>query len=370
MTRWQRWWQRRGSEVGISSGVGVIAGMILFVTVLTAGIGAVQAVRAHHALYQAAQKASQVEQQQGCWTAAASSAVYNTLRQAGINPNTVQVTAGTPTSHAYGHGVTAGLKTHIGITVLGLKLLSVPMAAAANATSFYTPSTAGAINPACVPVSVCPVITQSTPQCTPAHQTCQTMSHQQCTPVSQQVCHTVPTQQCTPVTTQQCGYTTQDVYACHAVTTQQCGDTTQEVYACHPVTSCHPVTHRTCRTTPGRCYTFSVNGSPRRYCYPPTTSCTTSTTPSCSTTQQCGYTPQSVYACHPVTTQQCGYTPQSVYGCHPVTTQQCTTVNTQQCQTVTTQSCHAVQTQQCQTVPQQCTTLTQQVNPCTGAVVP
>ena len=370
MTRWRRWWSHRRDEAGVSTGVGIIGGMILFVTVLTAGIGAVQAMRVHHALYQAAQKASQVEQQQGCWTNGASTAVYNTLKANGLNPNSVQVTADTASTQSYGGAVTAGLKTQMGITVLGLRLLTVPVGAAANAASFYTPTVPGGVNPACVPVSTCPIVTTSTPQCTPAHQVCQTVSHQQCQPLSQQVCHTVPTQQCTPVTTQQCGYTTQEVYSCHSVTTQQCGYTTQEVYACHPVTSCHPVTTRSCTTSPGRCYTFWVNGRAEHHCDPPTTTCTTHTTTVCSTTQQCGYTPESVYSCHPVTSQQCGYTPQSVYSCHAVTSQQCTTVNTQQCHTVTTQSCHAVQTQQCQTAPQQCTTLTEQVNQCTGAVVP
>lgn len=369
MTRGKRWWERRRHDAGASAGVGVIGGLILFVTVFTAGIGVFQAARIHHALYQAAQKASQVEQQQGCWTNGASTAVYNTLKANGLNPNTVKVTADTASTQDYGQGVTAGLKTHVGIHVLGLNLATVPIGATANGASFYTPSVPGGTNPACAAVNICPIVTTSTPQCTPAHQVCQTVSHQQCTPTTKNVCHQVATQHCTPVTTQQCGYTPQSVYSCHSVTTQQCGYTTQEVYACHPVTSCHPVTTRHCTTIPPSCHWVHAAGRWIRECSPSRTSCYDTTTTVCSTTDQCGYTPESVYSCHPVTTQQCGYTTQDVYSCHSVTTQSCQTVDTTQCHSVTSQSCHTVQSQSCTTDPQQCTTVTQQVNQCTGAVL-
>ena len=155
MTRWKRWWEHRRSQAGASAGIGVIGGIILFVTVLTAGIGAVQAARVHHALYQAAQKASQIEQQQGCWTNGASTAVYNTLKAAGLNPNTVKVTADTASTQDYGQAVTAGLQTHVDFHVLGLNLVTLPIGATVNGASFYTPSAAGGTNAACVTPAIC-----------------------------------------------------------------------------------------------------------------------------------------------------------------------------------------------------------------------
>lgn len=156
MAQWlRRWNQSRRSAQGVSTGVGMVAGLILFVTVLTAGIGAAQLVRVHAALAQAAQAAAQSEQQNGCWTTQTSQVVDNTLKGAGINPGTVKITAATGQSTSYGGTVTAGLASRVGFSVLGLDRLHVNLAAASNAASFYTPSAAGGTNAACVTPAMC-----------------------------------------------------------------------------------------------------------------------------------------------------------------------------------------------------------------------
>ena len=282
MNRWRQWLAPRQHPGGLSSGVGMVGGLVLLVTVLTAGIGATQLARVHAALAQAAQAAVQSEQQQGCWTQGTTQAVYQTLKGAGINPGTVSLTADTASSTSYGGAVTAGLATKVGISVLGAKLMQIPIAAGANATSFYTPATAGGSNAACITPATCPTTVVDHQQCTPSHQVCQDVTTQDCTPASQQVCG--------PVTSTQCGYTTEDEYTCT------------------PVQVCN-INYWDC-TDPG-------NAS-----CPPADWVTT-----CTTQDECGYHPVSVYSCHDVTTTQCRT--ETTKSCHPVTSEQCSTVPTQ-----------------------------------------
>jgi hypothetical protein len=294
MTGKKRWYAARGHPRGLSTGVGMVGGLILVTTGLTAGLAAAQLVRVHAALVQAAHAAAQSEQQQGCWTESTTQAVYETLKGAGINPGTVRLTADTASSTAYGGAVTAGLATTVGISVLGAKLMHIPIAAGANATSFYTPATANSSNPSCVTPATCPTTVVE-------HQVCQNVTTQDCTPVSQQVCG--------PVTQTQCGYTTEDEYTCHPV--QRCTPVTSEV--------CTPIWGEQCGSWSGGTYT------PWGYCITThSESCTTQTSESCSTTDVCGYSPVTSYSCHDVTTTECRT--ETTQSCHPVTQEQCTTV--------------------------------------------
>ena len=308
------WWQHRlgprGHPRGIATGTGQILGLMAFTIILTGVIGGAQLMRIQAALSHAAQVATASEAQQGCWTAATTQAVYQTLKSAGVNPATVQLTADTPATTTYGGTVTTGLSTTAGVAVLGVTPFHIPLSAAANGTSFYTPAAAGATNPACVAPATCPSVTTMVPHCTPAHQSCQPVTTQQCTPVTQTVCG--------PVSSQQCGYTT------------------QEEYTCTPVQHCGPVTTNQC-VTDGYCAQWDsatnscVQWGSFQVCNPTTTTV-------CTTTNQCGWHPVSVYSCHTVTTTEC--------------------------QPETTQSCHTVTTQQCTTVPQQCTTVPETTSAC------
>lgn len=294
----------------------MVGGLILFTTVLTGGIAATQIVRVHAALAQAAQAAAQSEQQNGCWTQGTTNAVYQTLKGAGVNAGTVNLTADTANSTAYGGAVTAGLSTKVGVSVLGAKLMQIPVAAAANSTSFYTPSTAAGTNSACVTPATCPTVTKNVQHCVPGHNT--TVQ--------------VPVQQCKNVTTNVCG----------PVTTRQCGDRYRSEYTCTPVQHCTPISYQACHTSyywdsQMNCYYnwfdgpngwYSVracNGGWASY-----QSCTTQYSQSCSTTNSCGW--HSVYT----------------YTCWNSTTTQCTPKTTQSCSTV-------MQSQQ-RWVPTQCTT--------------
>ncbi|PSR19880.1 MAG: hypothetical protein C7B45_17740 [Sulfobacillus acidophilus] len=316
MNRWRQWLAPRQHPGGLSSGVGMMGGLVLLVTVLTAGIGATQLARVHAALAQAAQAAVQSEQQQGCWTQGTTQAVYQTLKGAGINPNTVRLTADTASSTTYGGAVTAGLATTVGVSVLGAKLMEIPIAAGANATSFYTPATAGGSNAACITPATCPTTVVDHQQCTPAHQVCQNVTTQDCTPVSEQVCG--------PVTQTQCGYTTEDEYTCTPV--QSCHQETTVSNACDWFSEGSVPSNVSCRSS------YSSDGYTAFYC------CYRTTENVCTTQDDCGYHPVSVYSCHDVTTTEC--------------------------RTETTQSCHPVTSEQCSTVPAQCTTTPETINEC------
>ena len=151
----RRWWVRRKSTHGLSSGVGMVGMVIAGTTVLTAGVSALQLMRAHTALTQAVQAAATSESQTGCWTAAATQAASASLTGAGVNPKTVRVTAGTAQSTRFGGMVTAGLATTVGVSVLGLARLHIPLAAAARAPSFYTPASSTGTNAACTTPTLC-----------------------------------------------------------------------------------------------------------------------------------------------------------------------------------------------------------------------
>lgn len=325
MLRGMSWLRPRGHPGGLSTGVSAVGGLILFVTALTGGIGAVQVARVHAALAQAAQAAVQSEQQTGCWTDATTQSVYHTLKGAGLNPGTVAITADTGQSTTYGGAVTAGFRTAVHVSVLGAPLITVPVAAAANAVSFYTPAASGGSNPACVTPATCPTVTTLVQHCTPAHQRCAPVTTQQCTPVTRQVCG--------PVSSQQCGWTS------------------QPQYTCTPTQSCHAVTTESCSTqyywdTQLNCYTNwtylpGYGWDAQRACNGGWAShqvCSPTTKTVCSTTESCGWHNVSTYSCHTVTTTQC--------------------------QTQTTQSCHAVTTTQCTTVPAQCTTVPETTRAC------
>lgn len=279
----------------------MVGGLILFTTVLTGGIAASQIVRVHAALAQAAQAAAQSEQQNGCWTQGTTNAVYQTLKGAGVNAGSVKLTADTANSTSYGGAVTAGLSTKVGVSVLGAKLMQIPVSVASNSTSFYTPSTAGGTNSACVTPATCPTVTKMVTKTTPGYWTTVNTTKQVCTPVSTQV----------PTT----------------VTTRRCGYHSQDEYTCTPVQSCTPVSKQIC--TPHYYWDSQMN------CYQNWTgyvwvtvcnggwaqngeSCTTQTTTSCTTTNSCGWHPVLVYSCWNVSSTQ--YTTQTTQSCHTVPT--------------------------------------------------
>lgn len=298
---WVRAWLRpRGHPGGLSSGTGAIGGLILFVTALTGGIGAVQIARVHAALAQAAQAAAQSEQQSGCWTDATTQAVYQTLKGAGLNPGTVAITADTGQSTAYGGAVTAGLATKVGVSVLGTSLMTVPIAAAANASSFWTPAGAGGSNPACTTPATCPTVTTMVQHCTPGHYITVDQAVQHCTPVTQTVCG--------PISSEQCGYTTTEEYTC--TPQQSCGTHT---WWC-PNANCNWI-NGGWECTPGYCSQYQ-----------------------CTTTEQCGETPVSSYQCYTTTTNQC--------------------------RTETAQSCQTVNQPTQEWVPPQCTTTPETTSAC------
>lgn len=148
MVHWLRqWYHARRSARGFATGVGMVAGLIVFVTFLTAGIGAVQAVRVHAVLSQAAQSALSAEQNTGCWTQAAANAVIDTLQTAGVPASSVQVTEDTGTLAAYGAPVDVGLKAQVSVSVLGLNLAALPVSAGAQGTSFYAAGVSGPASP-------------------------------------------------------------------------------------------------------------------------------------------------------------------------------------------------------------------------------
>ncbi len=280
----------------------MVGGLILFTTVLTGGIAATQIVRVHAALAQAAEVAAQSEQQNGCWTQGTTNAVYQTLKGAGINAGSVNLTADTANSTSYGGAVTAGLATKVGVSVLGAPLMQIPIAAASNSTSFYTPNTAGGANAACVTPATCPTVTKMVSKTTPGHWTTVNTTKQVCTPVSKQV----PT----TVTALQCGYRYQDEYTCTPV--QRCTPVSHQV--------CTPITSVQCGT-----WTWTPSGggvyTSWPHCITSTfESCTTQTTTSCTTTNSCGWHPVSSYSCWNVTSTR--YTTQSSQSCHAVPTTQ------------------------------------------------
>lgn len=139
----RRWYQTRRSARGLSTSVGMVAGLIVFVTFLTAGIGAVQAVRVHAVLAQAAQSAVASEQNNGCWTPAAAHAVTQTLQTGGVPASSVTVTEDTGTLAAYGSPVDVGLKTQVSVSVLGLQVAALPISAGAQGTSFFAKGVSG-----------------------------------------------------------------------------------------------------------------------------------------------------------------------------------------------------------------------------------
>nr|AEP14276.1 hypothetical protein [Sulfobacillus thermotolerans] len=286
MTAKKRWYAARGHPRGLSTGVGMVGGLILVTTGLTGGLAAAQLVRVHAVLAQAAHAAAQSEQQQGCWTESTTQVVYQTLKEAGVNPGSVALTADTAQSTLYGGRVTAGLTTKVGVSVLGAQWLQIPVSAAANAPSFYTPTTAGGTNPACITPATCPTVTTDHQQCTPAHQSCQAATTEVCTPVSQQVCG--------------------------PVTTTNCGDTTQEEYTCAP--------QQFCQTNYWDC------SDPGTASCPPADWVTT-----CTTQEECHDQPVTVYQCHDVTTNTCRT--MTTESCHPITQEQCRTIP-EQCTTV------------------------------------
>ena len=149
MAQWfRRWIRTRRSDRGVAVSVGMVAGLIFFVTFLTAGIGAVQVVRVQAALSQAAQSGLNVEQNNGCWTQAASNAVAHTLQTAGVPLSGVHLTEDTGTLASYGHAVDVGLTTQVHVSVFGLSLAAVPVSAGMHGTSFYA---AGVSNvPTCI----------------------------------------------------------------------------------------------------------------------------------------------------------------------------------------------------------------------------
>lgn len=301
MKAWKRWWAPRGHPRGLSTGVGMVGGLILFTTVLTGGIAATQIVRVHAALAQAAEVAAQSEQQNGCWTQGTTNAVYQTLKGAGINAGSVNLTADTANSTSYGGAVTAGLATKVGVSVLGAPLMQIPIAAASNSTSFYTPSTAGGANSACVKPATCPTVTTMVSKTTPGHWTTVNTTKQVCTPVSKQVC--------APVTSRQCGYRSREEYTCTPV--QSCTPVSKQV--CSP--NYYWDTHMNCyQNWTGYIWVTVCNGGWAQ----DGESCTTQTTTSCTTTNSCGW----------------GW--HNVYTCWNNTTSQCTTHTSQSCQTVPT----------------------------------
>lgn len=179
------WWNRRASSRGVGVGVGMMGGLILFVTFLTAGIGGAQYFRAHEAVAQAAHAAVVQEQQAGCWTSAATQAVDHALTTAGLSPQSVRVVQSTTSETPYGQVVTAELKTHVAMHILGVSLGSLPVSVTTSAPSAYAMGTAPA---QCrTGATTCPVQAQTVTQCQPGKQSC--------TPVYQTVCstHDVPT---------------------------------------------------------------------------------------------------------------------------------------------------------------------------------
>lgn len=144
------WWTLRGHPRGLSTGFGMVGGLVLFATVVTGGIAATQIVRAHLALAQAAHTAARSEQQNGCWTPSTTAAVNHTLRIAGINTHTVKITAASVQSTGYGKGVTAGLSTQVGVSVLGASLMHVPVSATASVPSMYASGVTTGTGSACI----------------------------------------------------------------------------------------------------------------------------------------------------------------------------------------------------------------------------
>lgn len=150
MAQWlRRWVQKRRADRGAAVSIGMVAGLIFFVTFLTAGIGAVQLARVHAALAQAAQSALHVEQNNGCWTQASSNAVAHTLHTAGVPVSGVQLTEDTGTLAPYGHAVDVGLKTQVHVSVFGISLAALPVSAGLHGTSFYAAGASGSA-PTCI----------------------------------------------------------------------------------------------------------------------------------------------------------------------------------------------------------------------------
>lgn len=102
-----RW---RGTAA-VSDTLGLFAGLVAIITIVTGLLGVGQLVSAHQALSQAANAAVTSESQNGCWVAATTAAVEKTILGDGINPAQVTVT-GVPTSpQAYSTALGVQLST-------------------------------------------------------------------------------------------------------------------------------------------------------------------------------------------------------------------------------------------------------------------
>ena len=303
---------------GEGNTTGAVIALILLTFGLTGGVALLRLLHTNNILTQATTIALQSEEQNGCWTAATTQAVTNTLKAGGLTPSATQVTQYTATTQSYGQPIHVGLRYPLQISVVTMPVMTIPIQSAESGSSFYVPNVSGGTNAGCTSPTLgnCPQTTYQT-QCTPAHQSCQPETIQQCTPVTTLVCGTTYQSRCgyIPISEYTCGYQ------------PSCGWTIRNV----------------CSTTEQYelLWCLGTPSDPYKYCHygwGPHTTCT----------------PQSVYSC------------QQIYSCGWRTTDSytCSRVPVRTCSDQTTQSCYNVTTTHCTTIPQSCQQVPVTINTC------
>lgn len=260
---------------GMATTTASIGGLVLVVSLFTAGVTLARIYGTHAVLAKASQVAVRSEQQQGCWTSETSNVVTNVFHDSNFGAQSVNVTQATLTPTLYGHSVVAGFSTKVPIRVWGMKVTSMTVKAQAGSSSFFTPAITGGSYPTCQTPSsynpsssssstpssststtpsstpsssatpTCHTVTTTSQQCTAGHYATKSVAVQQCTPVTKDVCSPVSSQQCS-TTYQVCGYNDGSLPG-----EWGCSTVNRQVPLCHTVTTtqCHTVTSESCSTS-------------------------------------------------------------------------------------------------------------------------
>ncbi len=135
---WSRRWQ---DTQGLGETVGAIGGLLILTFGLTGSLSAFRLWQTHQALEHAASVALRSEEQQGCWTAATTAAVAQSVQGAGLNPQGVKVVGYTGQSVNYGQPVRVTVQYTLSTDFLFGGLATWTEQATAAGSSFYVPNT-------------------------------------------------------------------------------------------------------------------------------------------------------------------------------------------------------------------------------------